>query len=174
MLGTISGHGLVKRPRKWITLHSPRIMTWLWRNRTVWRNTYGRRRHFAVHGYCCIHCCNGSLIEARPDKLIERIIWSYFNAWIMRGSGAIHYKSPGWRYLCIFSASVLLKEALTFCIDKIIKSVAFFSHAHPCNIVPCNCNIRKCYMNTWCVSANTMGFTDFRFNAVITILRFMW
>jgi hypothetical protein len=61
--------------------------------------------------------------------------------------------------LCIFSASVLVREALNFWIDKIIKSVAIFlSHAHQCNIVPCN--IRKCYMDTWCVLANGIhGFS---------------
>jgi hypothetical protein len=41
--------GLVKGLHKWITLHSPRIMTWwrdvrLWHNRTVWRSMYGRRQ----------------------------------------------------------------------------------------------------------------------------------
>jgi hypothetical protein len=65
------------------------VMTWLWRNRTVWRSAYGRCRHFAVHCHCCIQL---HWIYERPDKLLERIIWNYFDSWIMRGSVATHKK----------------------------------------------------------------------------------
>jgi hypothetical protein len=36
--------------------------------------------------------CTGSMSERRPDKLPEKIIWSYFDSWIMHGSVATHKK----------------------------------------------------------------------------------
>jgi hypothetical protein len=76
MLGTTSGHGLVKkRPRKTITLHSPRIMTWRDFDATEQCDV----AHMDVSISQCIATvalnCIGSLIEERPGEATCQASW---------------------------------------------------------------------------------------------------
>jgi hypothetical protein len=145
MLGTTSGHSLVKRPHKWITLHSPRIMTWRDFDATEQCDVACMddvHRHFAVHCHCCIQL-HWIMIEARPGEATwqaswknnMKLFWCLNHAWI----GGYPFNIARVKVFVYFQRLYSCKRG-TELLNRQNHKIGrlFFSHAHPCNIVPCD------------------------------------